>query len=74
MSEGKINFFNECPLDGKVRFPSRKAARRAARRHPQFGRMNAYPCGDFWHLGHLPAAVKRGNVGREALRSRERET
>jgi hypothetical protein len=48
-------------------YTSRKAARLAAKRQPGRGRMPAYLCpgGEGWHLGHLPAAVRAGNVGRD---------
>jgi hypothetical protein len=47
---------NICPTPHKVRYESRKAAKRARRRaHPEDSRIRAYrcPCGSF-HLGHLP--------------------
>lgn len=41
-----------CPVDGKVRYVSRKAARQAARKFRGLNgtKQRAYRCGDFWHL------------------------
>lgn len=41
-----------CPDCGKVRYVSRRAARKAASQLPQSQgrRMRAYKCGEFWHL------------------------
>lgn len=50
-----------CPVHAKRLHPSRKAAKRAARRLHQRGR--AYPCEyvpGAHHWGHLPYAVRRG--------------
>lgn len=58
-----------CADCGKIRFLTRKAAKHAAknlnRRRP--GHLNAYQCGEFWHIGHLPAAVIAGNRTRAEL-------
>ena len=50
----------------KQTYTSRKAARAAIRQTPGWGRMQAYPCpgGEGWHVGHLPRAVRQGEVGR----------
>lgn len=54
-----------CATCGKRSFETRSAARSAAHADGITGqRMNAYRCGDLWHLGHLPAAVKAGNATR----------
>ncbi|MDF5756613.1 hypothetical protein [Spongiactinospora sp. TRM90649] len=39
-----------CPACTKVRYPSRRAARAAARRLYPGTNMRAYPCGGYWHL------------------------
>lgn len=62
-----------CPTCGKQRYRDRKTARRAARRTPGWGRMNAYRCGNFWHLGHLPAGVTAGKYTRDDLVPRPRQ-
>jgi hypothetical protein len=58
-----LNFVH-CPTHGKRAYPDRQTARNAIRRHGD-SRMRAYRCDalhDVWHIGHLPAAVKRGHV------------
>ncbi|MGH9252131.1 MAG: hypothetical protein ACRD0W_21830 [Acidimicrobiales bacterium] len=53
------------PGAGKRIYRSRKAARKAARLYrPRSDRMDAYPCGDHWHIGHLAADVVKGQVSR----------
>lgn len=58
-----------CPDCDKVRYSSRKRARLAMRQmtHRRPGSMNAYRCGEFWHIGHLPSEVRRGVIARDAL-------
>jgi len=54
-------------------FPSRKAARAAINRIPSRNsgaKMNAYRCKEnenYWHIVHLPTAVRRGFVSRDVL-------
>lgn len=55
---------SRCPTCGKLRYPSRKDARRAASRIPRDGRLAAYECDGWWHLGHLPTVVRRGDLER----------
>jgi len=55
-----------CPDCGKIRYPSRREARRFAARLYQDGRARAYQCGSFWHLtsqGALAAARHRAPTG-----------
>lgn len=53
---------------GKLRYLTRKAAKQDANRYrKQLGRMDTYRCGDFWHLGHLPGRVRRGEIARSEL-------
>lgn len=42
-----------CADCGKVRYETRAKARRAARTRHRGNRMRAYPCGAYWHLGHI---------------------
>lgn len=56
-----------CPDCGKVRYPSRTAARQAARHAAHLRGLNAYRCGEFWHLGHLPDDVRHGKRTRGDL-------
>lgn len=51
-----------CPLEtcGKVRFLSRKDAKIAAKRLFPGDHLNAYECDGWWHFGHKPERVIRG--------------
>jgi ribosomal protein L32 len=46
-----------CPDCGKVRYPSRRAAKQVAMRVYQDRRMRAYQCGGFFHLTSGTAAA-----------------
>jgi hypothetical protein len=62
----------QCPTCGKVRYLTKATAKKHARRHVGRGittGLSAYRCGAFWHLGHLPTAVKTGDLDRHDLRS-----
>lgn len=63
-----------CPTCGKLRFISRSAAKRGIRQMRGAGRgrgqLNAYQCGDFWHIGNLPPSVSAGDESRADLRRR----
>lgn len=49
-----------CPTCGKRRYITKADAKRAIRRFEgREGRLNAYRCGDAWHLGH-PNFKSRG--------------
>lgn len=54
--------FARCSTCGKWCYPTRKAARRAARAFHPGHPMRAYQCGDWWHYGHKPAWLIRGEV------------
>lgn len=58
-----------CPECGKEgTYPTRKAAKRAARRQRQYGRMPPYRCesdNGYWHIGHLDPKVIRGTLTRD---------
>lgn len=59
---------SRCPCCGKVRYTTKKGAKKDAHRlRKRFGRMDAYPCGDFFHIGHLPADVIAGERSRSEL-------
>lgn len=61
----------QCPTCGKVRYLTKAAAKRAIARHEhRDGRLNAYRCGEFWHIGHLPRAIARGLATRDDLGGR----
>jgi hypothetical protein len=58
MTRPSQRFHGSCPTCGKRRYASRLLARAAGRVIDRT--MSAYRCGDYWHLGHLPSAVRRG--------------
>ena len=60
-------YVGHCPDCGKLRFTSRRLAKRAARGGYDNGRMVAYPCGRYWHFGH-PPFEERKRRGPERLR------
>ena len=61
-----VHDYGICGDCGKVRYACRKDARRIARSKGWHG-MNAYQCGDYWHLGHPPTALRRGQISRGDL-------
>lgn len=71
-----ISAENSC--EGKVRYSSRKAARRVMRRLQGRGLMDrdhvtAYRClfCDFYHIGHTPPAILQGEVSRRTYAGME---
>ena len=60
-----------CPTCGKWCYLTRKTARQAARRKHPGHHLSAYRCGKFWHLGHLPDDITRGEVDRSVLKPRK---
>jgi hypothetical protein len=62
-SSGAVSW---CWFHGKLLYTSRKRARVAARAHPDH--QSPYPCDvnhALWHIGGLPAEVKRGDMTRD---------
>jgi len=61
-----------CRTCGKRCYLTKQLAKRAVRQmaHRQ-GRLNAYRCGDYWHLGHLPSDVVDGRKARQSLAPKE---
>lgn len=64
------------PERGKVIYLSRKTAKVAARKTPPGGggALRPYPCphADHWHVGHIPAAVRQGEITKEQWLARRR--
>lgn len=60
---------DRCPECGKIRYLTRAHAKKTARRlrGPRRGHLNAYKCGAFYHLGHLPADVVSGDRARDEI-------
>lgn len=57
-----------CPDDGKSRYLDKAAAKRAIRRLTGKGaRMQAYRCGDFWHIGRVPTLLRQGLISRDEV-------
>lgn len=48
----------------KVLYPDRRSARRAARHLGAKGLLNAYPCGEGFHVGHFAPEAKVRNMKR----------
>jgi hypothetical protein len=63
---------DRCPDCGKVRYLTRRHAKQIARRISarRSGRLNAYRCGEFWHIGHLPNAVRHRDLARDEIDTR----
>lgn len=59
-----------CPACGKRRYPTRKEARKWAKRLHPGKHMSPYRCGEFWHLGHLPADITKLGIDRSVLRTK----
>lgn len=49
-----------CPTCGKKQWYTRADAKAVAKKGHQGDSVNVYRCGEFFHIGHLPAAVRRG--------------
>lgn len=57
-----------CATCGKRRYLTKGSAKRAIRGfRGREGRMNAYRCGDFWHIGHMPEALRHGDITRDEI-------
>lgn len=62
MRNAAIRHHGTCPTCGKHKYASRRDAKRAARYlHPQDS-MRAYQCGAFYHYGHVPTWMARGEA------------
>ena len=64
-----VRLSERCADCGKVRYVTRKDAKKERRRFRGSG-MNVYPCPAspaFFHLGHLPPAVIHGLIGRDQI-------
>lgn len=61
-----------CPVDGKQRYVSRKLAKQAMLRLWPEDRMSVYPCGEYWHFGHLAESVRQGKISREKVHGKSR--
>lgn len=73
MSAPHPESLSRCREHGKVRYISRAVAKKHAKVHrAKWGRMDVYPCGDFWHIGHLPKGVVMGVYSRDDLRPSRR--
>lgn len=66
-----VRFCDDC---GKRCFETKSDAKRVVRRLRDRGRMHAYRCGLYWHIGHLPARVVAGDKPRAEIKPKTRET
>lgn len=57
------NWSGLCPDCGKHCFPTRRAAKAAARARYPGEALRAYRCGGYWHMGHTPRWIARGGKG-----------
>jgi hypothetical protein len=49
-----------CSTCGKLRFTSRKTAKKFMYSHFGKDRMTIYRCGGYYHFGHTPYRIRRG--------------
>jgi hypothetical protein len=52
---------------GKKQYSTRKSAKRAAKKAFPAEHLSAYPCGNGWHIGHLPGRVIAGDKDRNDI-------
>lgn len=57
----------DCPVCGKNRFRTRKAARRFIKARHQGEQMYVYSCGEFFHIGHKIQDVVEGKISRRRV-------
>ncbi|GAB3988812.1 hypothetical protein [Nocardioides marmoraquaticus] len=68
------NTGTSCPVCGKRRFTTRRAAKKVARRLNPGQHMNVYRCGEYYHFGHIPSAIRHGAITRDDYRPRPGST
>ncbi len=69
MHRPDVKTWHTCPSCGKRAWPTRKAAKQAAR--GRFAMLTAYRCEErpaWWHLGNRPPEVARGTIPRANVR------
>lgn len=66
LASGLVHHVGTCPSCGKRRYVSKRAAKAVIRQYRD--RMNAYRCGEYWHVGHLPRPVITGDATRDDIR------
>lgn len=71
---GAYAWFGTCADCGKRCYPTKADAKAAARQlvHRKGGRLSVYQCGSYWHFGHLPTQIRRGDATRDDLGKRGR--
>lgn len=57
--DNQIHPIGTCPDCGKWCWTSKKIAKAAAKRNHPGEHLSAYPCGRWWHYGHLDYPVMR---------------
>lgn len=68
--EQTVSASGRCPC-GKVRLLTKRDAKRVLRRMKgRKGRMHAYECTGFWHVGHVPRDLKAGVASRADVEAR----
>ena len=74
MNVGAKSWIARCATCGKRCYPTKADAKAAARQLPRRkgGHLSVYPCGPYWHFGHLPKTIRTGDAGRDDLLNRGR--
>lgn len=68
MSRRRPHYIGTCTTCGKRCYVTKRAAKTAARALHPGDHLNAYRCGPWWHLGHLPRQVVTGDLARPDIR------
>ncbi|MGP4114622.1 hypothetical protein ACTWP5_27400 [Streptomyces sp. 4N509B] len=53
-------YVGTCPICHKHQYRTRQDARRVGRSLYPGHVLRAYRCGEYWHFGHIPQDVRRG--------------
>lgn len=66
---GAKAYIGTCRTCGKRCYPTKADAKKAIRQlpHKKGGRLSVYPCGPYWHFGHLPKQIRTGDATRDDL-------
>ena len=68
--EQTVSASGRCPC-GKVRLLTKADAKKVLRRMKgRKGRMHAYECMGFYHVGHVPSDLKKGAASRDDIEAR----
>lgn len=68
----EVYHIGPCATCGKLRFLTKKAAKDFVKRTKDYS-MKAYRCGEYFHIGHQPERLRRGEITRRQLRNNKRK-